>query len=215
MEALISLMPGDAASVIVREIRRLQEQPPAGLVSIGLPATLWLSSSMFMAIIDAMNRIRSVRDSRSYIKLRLLAMLMTLSQASILIVALATTLAWPQILGWLGLSWMAAVLATFVHAITVFVIILLSFAMTLYFAPDGDQRWEWITPGSLLGTLVLIGVNLLFRAYVQQWGNYSATYGSLAGIVVLMSWVWLSSTALLVAAELNKVIEDASPLGNR
>jgi membrane protein len=57
-------------------------------------------------------------------------------------------------------------------------------------------------------------ISLLFRVYVQQWGNYSATYGSLGGIVVLMSWIWLCSLTLLAAAELNKVIKDASPLGD-
>ena len=84
---------------------------------------------------------------------------------------------------------------------------------TLYFGPDAEQRWEWITPGSLLGSALLICISLLFRVYVQNWGNYSATYGSLGGIVVLMSWLWLCSVVLLTGAEINKVIEDASPLG--
>ena len=79
--------------------------------------------------------------------------------------------------------------------------------------PDAEQQWEWITPGSLLGTVVLLAFSLVFRVYTQHWGNYSATYGSLAGIVVFMSWLWLSSVFLLTAAELNKVIKDASPLG--
>jgi membrane protein len=140
-------------------------------------------------------------------------MLMTLSQAAILILVFASTLAWPQILKWLGLNPAAAVLAALVHTATVFVVILLSFATANYFGPDADQRWEWITPGSLLGTLVILCVSMLFRFYVQNWGNYGASYGSLAGVVVLMSWIWLSSVVLLAAAELNKVIEDASPLG--
>jgi membrane protein len=63
-----------------------------------------------------------------------------------------------------------------------------------------------------LGTLILMGVSELFRVYVQNWGNYSATYGSLTGIVVLMSWLWLYSVDLLVAAELNQVIENAAQL---
>ncbi len=90
--------------------------------------------------------------------------------------------------------------------------VLLSFALALYFGPDATLRWEWITPGSLLGTSPSFGVSLLFRIYVQHWGNYSATYGSLAGIVVLMSWLWLCTIELLVAAELNKVVEDAARL---
>ncbi len=88
--------------------------------------------------------------------------------------------------------------------------VLMSFALALYVGPDATLRWEWITPGSLLGTLALFCVSVPFRIYVQHWGNYSATYGSLGGIVVLMTWLWLCAVELLVAAEVNKVIEDAA-----
>jgi len=99
------------------------------------------------------------------------------------------------------------------HGLTVFVIFLISFSCALYFGPNADQRWEWITPGSLLGTMLLLGVSYLFRFYVQTWGDYSATYGSLAGVVVLLSWLWLCGLVLLAAAEFNAVVERASPLG--
>ena len=210
---LQNLLPADAASLLGRELATLQEKPPSGIISFGLIALLWLSASLFVAVMDAMNRIMGVQETRPFWKVRLTAMLMTLSQAVILIVAFVTTLAWPQIIRWLGLSQTAAVLATMVQGITVFVIILLSFSLALYFGPDADQRWEWISPGSLIGTLILLCVSLLFRVYVQNWANYSATYGSLAGVVILMSWLWISCIELLAAAEFNKVIEDASPLG--
>ncbi len=208
-----SLLPADAASLLGREITAIQEKPPAGIISFGLIALLWLSASLFVAVMDAMNRIMGVQETRPFWKVRLLAMLMTLTQAVILIVAFVTTLIWPQIIKWLGLSLMVALLATAVQGLTVFFIILLSFSLALYFGPDADQRWEWITPGSLIGTLVLLCVSLLFRIYVQNWANYSATYGSLTGVVILMSWLWICCIELLVSAEFNKVIEDASPLG--
>jgi membrane protein len=138
-----------------------------------------------------------------------------LTQAAILIAAVVSIIAWPQILRWLGLSRPASVLATASHGIVVFLTVLSSFALALYTAPDSDRRWEWITPGSLGGTIVLLGVSLVFRVYAQNWANYSATYGSLAGIVVLMSWLWISSVVLLISAELNQVIEDASPFARR
>ena len=210
---LQNLLPADAASIVGRELSKLQEKPPTGVISVGIVALLWLASSLFVGIMDAMNRTMGVNETRPFWKVRLIAMLMTLSQAAILIVAFVTTLAWPQIMRWAGLTQTLAALATLLHGITVFLTILMSFALVHYFAPDADQRWEWITPGSLLGTLFLLCVSLLFRAYVQGWANYSATYGSLAGVVVLMSWFWICSIALLSAAELNKVIEDASPLG--
>jgi membrane protein len=159
-----------------------------------------------------MNFILGVRETRSFWKRRAIAIVMTLSQAAILIAAVMTVVAWPQIVDFLELSRPGAILATALHQVTVFFTVLLSFALVLYVAPNADQHWEWITPGSLWGTAVLLAFSLLFRVYTQYLGNYSATYGSLAGIIVLMSWLWLSSIVLLTAAELNKVIEDSSPV---
>jgi membrane protein len=213
LEPLRDLIPGDALPIVARELRRLQEQPSTGVISLGLIAILWFSSSVFVAIMDAMNRILGVEETRPFWKQRLVALLMTVSQAAILIAALATILIWPQIIDWLGLGQAAALLATVLHGLAVFIMILLSFAIALYFGPDAEQHWEWITPGSLLGTPVVLLVSFLFRIYVQNWGHYTATYGSLGGIVALMSWLWMCSVVLLTAAVLNHVIKDASPLG--
>jgi membrane protein len=212
-QPLDDLLPPDAASFITHELRHLRDAPSSGWLPFGLVALLWLSSSVFVEIIDAMNYILGVKDRRSFYKRRGIAFVMTISQAAILIVAVITTVAWPQILSLLNVRSSTAILVTISHEITVFVTVLLSFGLALYVAPDAEQRWEWITPGSLLGTIVLLAFSLVFRVYTQHWGNYNATYGSLAGIIVFLSWLWLSSVFLLTAAELNKVIKDASPLG--
>lgn len=213
VEPLSTLMPSQAAEMLAGELKDLRERPSSGLLSFGTIALLWLNSTLFVAVMDAMNRIMGVEETRPYWKQRLVAVAMTLVEAVILIAVLASTLLWPQILGWLKLDVVTAFLLTAVHALTVFFMVLMSFATAMYFAPDADQRWEWITPGSLLGSLVLVCVSYLFRFYVQRWGDYGATYGSFAGIVVLTSWMWLCSVALLAVAEFNKVIEDASPYG--
>jgi membrane protein len=213
MDELVQVLPSDAASIVIKELEELQKRPPTGLVSFGLVATLWLSSSVFVGIMDAMNRILGVRETRPWWKQRAVAVLMALSQAAILIVVFATILTWPQILHFLGIDPTTALLVTAAHAILVFLVFLVSFALAMYFGPDARQCWEWITPGSLLGSLLLLLISYLFRVYVQNWGNYSATYGSLGGIVVLMSWIWISALFLLTAAEMNKVIKDATPLG--
>ena len=212
LDPLRALLPADAASFLARELERLQRQPPPGLISFGLAALLWLSSSLFVEIIDAMNVISGVRETRPFWKRRLIAIVMTLSQAGILIAALVSIVAWPLIPAWLGLSRSAAVIATAVHGVTVFFTVLSSFAFALYVAPSYRRRWEWITPGSVLGTLVILASSLAFRSYTQNWANYSATYGSLTGIIVLMSWIWISSVVLLVSAELNQVIADSAYL---
>lgn len=91
--------------------------------------------------------------------------------------------------------------------------VLLSFALAFYVAPDADQRWEWISPGSLAGSLMFLGATLLFRVYVHHFANYDKTYGPLGGVMVLLFWFWISALILLGAGQINKIIEDASPLG--
>jgi membrane protein len=168
MDELVKVLPSDAASIVVKEIDELQKRPPTGLLSFGLLAILWLSSSLFVAVMDAMNRIMGVRESRPWWKQRVVAVLMALSQGAILIVSFATILAWHQILRRLGVGDVAAVVVTAAHGLLVSIIFLLSFALALYFALDADQCWEWITPGSLAGSTVLLVVSVAFRVYVQH-----------------------------------------------
>jgi membrane protein len=207
--------PKEAYDVVADQVARIQaqERPPLGLLLAGLAMTVWLASSLFVAIIDTMNRIYGVIETRSFLKIRLMAILMTFLQALILVGSLLAIVLWPQIIGWLGMSKPAALLATAVQWAVVTVMVLLSFALSFYVGPDADQRWEWITPGSLLGTVVFLAMTFGFRLYVQNFANYNKTYGSLGGVMVLLFWFWISSLVLLSAAQMNKVIEDASPLG--
>jgi membrane protein len=214
---LSAFLPGEAYGVFADQIARLQsqKQPPLGVLLFSTAVTVWLASSLFVAIIDAMNRIYGVNETRWILKIRLTAVVMTFLQAAILIGALLAIVLWPQILGWFGPTKPAALLATLVQWALVTLMVLLSFALSFYVGPDADQKWEWITPGSLVGTVVFLLTCLGFRVYVQNFGNYDKTYGSLGGVMALMFWLWISALILLSAAEMNKVIEDASPLGRK
>lgn len=214
---LRGLVPEEGYQVIDKaiadQIDRIQKQPPLALLTAGLGMTVWLASSLFMAVTDAMNRVYGVEESRPFWKLRLTAIAMTLTQAAILVGSLLAIVAWPLILHWIGLSSGGAIAATVVRWAVIFVMVLLSFALTFYVGPDADQSWEWITPGSLIGTFMFLLGSLLFALYVRNFGNYDKTYGSLGGVMVLLFWFWVSSVILLTAGQMNKVIEDNSPLG--
>jgi membrane protein len=214
---LRSFLPAEAYAVFADQIARLQSQkePPLGLLVFSTAVTVWLASSLFVAIIDAMNRIYGVSETRSWIKIRFTAVVMTFLQAAILIGALLTIVLGPKVLAWLGLSTPAATLATAVQWLAAAVMVLLSFALSFYVGPDAEQKWEWITPGSLLGTAAFLVACLGFREYVAHFADYDKTYGSLGGVMVLLFWFWISSLVLLSAAQMNKVIEDASPLGRK
>ena len=89
-----------------------------------------------------------------------------------------------------------------------FAAILLFFALVYYFAPNVDQRnWKWITPGSVVGSLMWLVLSALFQLYVTYAGNYSKTYGTLATGVILLLWLNYSAMALLFGAELNSELD--------
>ena len=206
-------LPPEASGAIKGEIISIQRDPPVGLISIGLAITIWLASSLFVAVIDAMNRIYGVKERRSFIKLRLMAIVMTVSQAAILVGSLLLIVGWNWILDRFKLGSAETILATGALYCTVVLMVLVSFALAFYVAPDADQRWEWITPGSFAGSVLFLGSTLLFRLYVSRFANYDKTYGPLGGVMVLLFWFWISSLILLGAAQVNKIIEEASPLG--
>ena len=88
---------------------------------------------------------------------------------------------------------------------------LFAFAPIYYFAPDlYDQKWYWITPGSVIGILLWILVSLLLRVYLGQFNNYSLTYGSLGAVIILMLWFYLTGVAILLGGKINAEIENAA-----
>ena len=210
---LRTALPAEGYKVVAEQIARMQKEPPFGLLSIGLVLALWTASSLFLAIIDAMNRVYGVIDSRSFLKLRLTAVVMTLIQAAILLGALGAIVAGPEVLRWLGFRGNSVAVGMTIQGAVAFLMILFSFALTFYVGPDAQQRWEWISPGSLFGTILFLAFTYLFRLYVQYFGNYDQAYGSLGGVMILLLWFWVSSVVLLTAGQMNKVIENASPLG--
>src|SRR5205814_6680392 len=82
-----------------------------------------------------------------------------------------------------------------------------------YYAPDAEQQWIWITPGSVFATVLWVLISIAFKFYVANFASYNAAYGAIGGVIVLMLWFYVSSLAVLIGAELNAEIEHASPYG--
>jgi membrane protein len=208
------LMPEEAYKKIISDqIEKIQKSTPVGLLSLSILVLLWSASSLFVAVMDTTNAAYGVRDSRPWWKRRLLAIVLTLAETILLIGACLSIAIWPNVMGWLGLSTLAMTLATVVQWVVVVIALLAAFALAYYFGPCVDQQWEWITPGSSLGVLVLIVANLGLQFYLRIGDTYSETYGALAGVVLMMLWLYLAALALLVGAEVNCVIEHAAPHG--
>ena len=109
----------------------------------------------------------------------------------------------------LGLASAVATAWTVAQWPLVFLLVAFGVALTYYFAPDADQDWAFITPGSAVATALWLAASLGFRVYVQNFGDYNATYGALGAAVLLLVWLYVSGLAVLVGAELNSEIENA------
>jgi membrane protein len=212
---LRSLFPNEAYILVRDQIARIQGEPPLTLVSLGGVIALWSASNLFLVVIDALNRTYGVKETRSYVRLRLTAMAMTLLQAACLLGSLVAIVAWPQILSAFGLDPHGAValVAAAGRWTAVFLMVLLSFALTFYVGPDVRHHWAWLTPGSLTGTFAFLVFCNLFRVYVQNFGSYNKSLGALGGVMVLLFWYWVVGLVLLGAAEMDRTIEAGSPIG--
>jgi membrane protein len=208
------LMPAEAYHLVKDQLTKIQTSTPIGLLSLSIIILLWSASSLFVAVMDTTNVAYGVRDERPWWKKRLMAIVLTLAEIVLFIGASLLIAFWPQMMSWFGLSTLAMTLAAVVQWFVVVLALLTAFALAYYFVPPSvDQQWEWITPGSSLGVLALIGTSLGFQLYLHFSNTYSETYGALAGVVLMMLWLYLASLALLVGAEVNCVIEHAAPHG--
>jgi membrane protein len=207
-DALYRFLPREAYDVVAGEIARLQKQPPVGLLSVGLAVSLWLSSSLAGAIIDASNRIHGVVETRSYLSLTLLAIGLTVLQAAIMLGTLVALVVWPHLSSWVLGSRAGGPGEALIRWVMVGLGVLLSFDATLHLGPNVRRRWRWITPGSVLGTLVILASGLVLQWYVRVFGSYARTYGSLGGVLLLAFWFWIASIVMLLAVQINKIIED-------
>ncbi len=208
------MLPHEAYVLLRDQINKVQSDNPVGLLSLSILLLLWSASSLFSAIMTTTNAAYGVQDSRPWWKQKLMALVLTVAEAILLVGAALSIALWPKIAGWLGLSGLSFALSTLVQWLIVVVALLAAFALAYYFGPNVEQEWEWITPGSALGVLALIATSVGFREYIVHFGSsYSETYGALAGVVLMMLWLYLAALALLVGAEINCVIEHAAPHG--
>jgi membrane protein len=212
---LKSLFPRESYVLVRDQIARIQAEPPVGLVSVAVAVALWVVSSLSLTVIAALNRTFGVAENRSFMRLRLTALALTLILSAVLLGSLVAIVAWPQILRVLGLhpDSPAAWLATIIRWFAVFLTVLPSLALTFNVGPAARQRWVWITPGTLAGSVAFLAFSSLFRVYVQYFGSYDRAYGSLGGIMVLLFWYWVVGMVLLGAAEMDRAIEAGPETG--
>lgn len=214
---LARVAPGEVLSIVQDQILKIAHEKNGGLLTLGMLGTIWSTSSGVTAIIDTLNQAYDIQESRAWWKVRLLALGLTLALALFIVISFALVLVGPtlaeKIAVWLHMGPAFAWTWKIVQWPVVFALVTLAMAMIYYCAPDAEQEWVWITPGSILATLLWLLISLGFKFYVSHFTSYNATYGAIGGVIVLMLWFYVSALAVLIGAELNAEIEHASPYG--
>ncbi|WP_430646134.1 YihY/virulence factor BrkB family protein [Agromyces sp. GXS1127] len=210
--------PGPALDVVAEPLRNFAGSRAAGLgFATGLLIALWSASGYVAAFTRAMNRIYEVEEGRPFWKLRPYQLLITVAAivlvaivAVILVVSSPVTDALGSLLGvgetlravWEIAKWPLLAL-----------VVVLVVALLYQATPNVRQpRFRWISLGALLAIALLVIASGGFALYVANFSNYDRTYGSLAGIIVFLLWLWISNSALLLGAEFNAELERARQL---
>ncbi|HZB25329.1 MAG TPA: YihY/virulence factor BrkB family protein, partial [Vicinamibacterales bacterium] len=209
--------PEDVITIVADQLKTISDTNAGGLLTFAFLFTLWSSSAAVLSMCTTLNAAYDITESRPWWKVRLIALGLTVGLAFFILVSMTLIIAGPTLaeriadtmrLG-AAFEWTWKILQWPV----VFVLVSTAIALLYYFAPDAEQRWVWITPGSVLATALWVIISLAFKAYLTYFGASYAAYGVIGGVMVLMLWFYLSGIAILIGAEMNAEIEHASPYG--
>jgi len=207
MDFAARFVPSEAMGLVRKILQSVLTPNRGGLLSIGLIGTLWAASGGFSAMVDALDIAYDARSSRPMLKQRLLALGLTFMTGGLMAIAMLLTIVGDRAghflsnvlhlsyvfeLGWPYLRWGIIGLC-----------IVLSMELLYFFGPNVKQRFKHTLPGALVGTVLWVLISAAVNVYVSNFAHYNKTYGTIGAVVALMFWLYVSSIAILVGAELN------------
>jgi membrane protein len=211
------IAPPEALSIITDQIQKISEGEQGGLLTLGMLLALWSTSAAMTSIIFTLNAAYDIEEGRPWWEVRLTAIALTVGVALFILVSFALILIGPTVAQWIADRTALGNLFVWTWTILqwplVFLLVSTAFGIVYYFAPDAEQDWAWLTPGSITATVLWLAASLAFKLYIANMANYAETYGAIGGVMVLMLWFYISGLVLLAGAEMNAEIEHASPYG--
>jgi membrane protein len=229
LDTIASVAPSGAIDVLRDQMTRLASKGGTTLgisFLVSLAISLWTANSGVKALFDALNIVNAEEEKRSFVKLNIVTLLVTVGVIVFIILVLGAVVVLPIILADLP----QAGVTTFIIKISRWPILFVLITLTLHFlyryGPSRKEpRWRWLSWGSVFAAIVWLAASALFSWYVASFGSYDKTYGSLGAIIGFMTWIWISTIVVLVGAKLNAEIEHqtardtttgpAKPLGSR
>jgi membrane protein len=214
LQYLGAVLPGAAFQMVQQVVNETTKTAGGAKITFGLLVTLWSASKVMSAVQDTLNAVYDVRRERPYWKAKSIAIALTIVCAILMILALTVILYGDMLADFVGdlVGLSAAFTWTWkiIEWPIAFFFVAMVFSITNYFAPDLEQRhWQWLTPGSVAGMATWIITSVAFRVYLHYFNSYTATYGSLGAVIILLTWFYVTALMLLLGAEVNAEIAKA------
>ena len=211
VSALSGVLPGGAVDILHEEIKRLAAVHNSGLsfgFAFGLLFALWSANSGMKAIIDALNVAYEEKEKRSFIRLNLISLVMTLVAVVSVMLMIGTVVAAPIILAHVGLGGISKGLISLLRWPILFVLVVTGLAALYRYGPSRrEPRWQWLSVGGVAAAILWLASSALLSWYIANFGHFNVTYGSLGAAMGMMMWMWISAIAILLGAQLNAEIE--------
>jgi membrane protein len=210
---LRSTMPQQAAATLWDNVVEVLSRPQRGLLGIGLVLTLWGASGGMNATIAAMERCYELERGRAYMKMRLVAILLTMVVVTLVLAVLALlpigTIATNWVIGHSHRYVSGPLLWTWqIARYPAALVVMFTIVNVLYhYGPSIKQRFVFVTPGALFSVVVWVGLGFVFRIYVDRFAGFSQTYGTVGGVAILLFFFYIDALVLLVGAEINSEID--------
>jgi membrane protein len=218
LDYMALVIPSAALGTVLSTFNETTLAASSGKVTIGLIAAVWSASAGVSAIQDTLNGVYKIVDSRSYLRARICAIVLTVFVTAVITLGLGSLLCADYIERVIehrvsdpGLRYAAGIAVHCAGWVTASGFLLLLFSMLYYWAPDSEtRRWHWLTPGSVIGILGWFLASLGLRLYLHYFDSYTLSYGSLGAVIILLMWFYITGLMILLGAEINSEIEAAA-----
>ena len=210
LSELSNILPTSAYELVRNTVVEILETRNTNLLSFGIILTLWTASSGFRSVIKGINKAYDEKEKRSLFKVIGISIISTLGLGFLIIITILL-LVFGQIIGSLlakkmGFSYLFNIIWYLLRYVIIIFSMITIFALIYHYIPSRRLKWREVIPGAIFSTLGWIVVSFGFAFYVNNFGDYSKVYGSIGAVIILLTWLYLTSVIIIIGGEINASI---------
>jgi len=210
IESLRKVLPREALTLVEDNVQALVGEQKGGLLSFGILFAIWTSASGMTSIMDALNRVNRVKETRGFLMVQIEGVAMVIGFSLFIITASVLLIFGPKIIeavaGRVKLDSWGLMLIRILRWPVALACAAITVSGIYWFGPAAVHEWHPVSWGSAFAVIAWVAASLGFSTYVNRFGTYNKTYGSIGAVIVLLSWLYISALVLLIGAEIDTVV---------